>query len=564
MESRKANVLLLISMFSTPTLSRVIQSTGSGGVGTALIRDKKTGDLVVVGTTYSDGFWELDSIKGSATSCFVAHGNMTDGTFERKAFNTPEMCFGDALIIDLGDLESTAVLTGTSHDKSDIVTLYGYQNPEHAYPLSAEYFPVAMSHDENDKIIMGLHEYDGRPFSEEISNVAADNLEGLLDYWDRLAAPSKITSSKVRLTKISTNTGRIHFDKHIHTNDGVSTIANMVHLKHQNRFLIAGSTNGSGEPFGAYPKSKDDWDGYVAIYDSITGELVFGGGNHRIDSQDGQDDFVHAVCAHKHDVYIVGTTKGVVTGSQQGGVFLVKMDTIEREIVWKRQFGSADQLSYDQVKCAAHHRGVFVGGSELAGDATRAVFVSRFDSDGSEMWHRTLDSSIVTNNTADDFLAGLDVSKDGSELNALLNARVLEQGKNGIILVDIDIQSGDNDLSRDEVIVIEDDFDSVLFWSLTIFALVIVSGFIVCWRRLCMREKISREHMADADYANNLKKWMDDDEIFDYDRDGLFKSKLADKNLKLKANIRGNHLRFGTTMSVASTEECAQHVGLTE
>jgi hypothetical protein len=132
-----------------------------------------------------------------------------------------------------------------------------------------------------------------------------------------------------------------------------------------------------------------------------------------------------------------------------------------------------------------------------------------------------------------------------------LNSRVLEQGKNGIMLVDIDIQSGDSDLSRDEVIAIEDDFDSVLFWSLTIFAFIIVSGFIVCWRRRYMRQKISREHMVDADYTNNLKKWMDDDEIFDYDQEGTFKSKLADKNLKLKANIRGNHLRFGTHMTTA-------------
>lgn len=552
MDSRKATILLLTSLFSTPTMSRFIESTGSGGVGTALTRDKLTGDLVVVGTTYKDEFWGLDSVKNQAsgaTSCFVAHGDLVDGNFIRKAFNTPEMCYGDVLIIDQGNLESTAVLTGTSQDKSDLVTLYGYHNAEHAYPLANEYFPVAMSHDESDKVIMGFHEYDGQPFSAGISNVQSENLKGLLDYWDRLTVPDQMSSHKLRLTKISTNTGRVHFDKHIHTNDGFSTIADMVRLKHQNRFVIVGSTNGSGEPFGAYPKSKDDWDGYVAIFDSTTGDLIFGGGNHRISSEDGQDDFVHSVCAHKHDIYLVGTTKGVMAhGSKRGGAFLVKMDTMQRKVVWKRQFGDAAHFEYDQITCEAHHRGVFVGGNELRhsnGDATSDVFVRRFDSDGAEMWSRTLDSRMVTKKTAGDFLADLNVNYDGTELSALLNVRNLEKGENEIMLIDIDINNGDSDLSREDIIN-DDDFDSALFWSLTIFSLVVVSGFIICWRRRYVHRRVTRDHMADEDYENNLKKWMDDDEIFDYDQEGLFKSHLPDKKLKLKPSIRGNHLRFGT------------------
>eukprot|EP00980_Cylindrotheca_fusiformis_P011147 scaffold2557_cov121-Cylindrotheca_fusiformis.AAC.30 len=555
MKSRKVNGMLLLLTYSlliAPTLSRYIQSTGSGGIGTALTRDKKTGELVVVGTKYSDRFWGLDSIKQTGpTSCFIAHGDLTDADFIRKSFRVPEMCFGDAFALDLGNIESTAIVTGISRGNSDVVTFYGYHAAEQQHALSREYFPVAMSHDEDDKIIMGFHEYDGEPFLEEKIKMSAENLEGLLDYWDRLTSPEKMSSTKTRLTKISANTGRIHFDKHINTNDGFSTIASMVRLKHQNRFVIAGSTNGSGEPFGAYPISKNDWDGYIAIFDSTTGELVFDGGNHRIASEDGKDDFVHSVCSHKHDIYIAGITKGSMTGTDQGGVFLVKMDTLDRKIVWKRQFGDAARFSYDHVTCEAHHRGVFVGGSHLSNSLeegiTSDIFARRFDTNGTQIWSRILDSSLVTGMNADDIMAGLNLNYEGTELNALLNVRTIDKDENEIMLIDIDVGTGDSDLSLAAEAVEDDTFDAPLFWTILSFCLIIVSWTILCWRRWFMQQKITRDHMsADADYENNLKKWMDDDEIFDYDQDGLFKSHLPDRKLTLKPCIRGNHLRFGT------------------
>ncbi|CAJ1970161.1 unnamed protein product [Cylindrotheca closterium] len=555
----RSKFLLWPLLASTTAVGKVIHSGGSGGVATGVTRDPKTGDLVVVGTIYEESFWDMDAANGKPTSCFMVTGNFTKAHFERQAVHTPELCFGDVVVVDQGDLQSQSVVTGTSAGMSDLVTLYDYEHLEHTYALSKEYYPVTMSHNEGDKVIVGFHQYKGLPFEGDVGNEQGLNLNDLIKFWDRLKTPNHMTSTVSRLTKMSTNTGRVHFDKHLKTHFGVTTIAKIVHLKHQNRFMVAGSTTGSGEHIGAYPRDKIDWDGYVAIFDETTGEIVFGGADNRIQSEEEADDFVHSICTHKEYVFIVGVTEGTIAddAEQQGGAFVIKMDTKTLEVKWKKQI----QGSYDNLRCEAHYRGVFVGGMQMVKEAETGkivsdVFVSRFDYTGDQMWAQKLDSELVTHERGDDVLVDLDVSHDGKELIALMNTRVLHRGENKVMLVDIDIHTGESDLSRDiiltaqQVDIISDDSNTghlQVFWWLSAVCgaglLFLLNGK----RRQYMREKHARDKaLAECDYENNLKKWMDDDEIFDYDQDGLYRSELADKkHLKLKPNVRGDLRGFG-------------------
>mmetsp|Transcript_42748 Transcript_42748/g.103387 ORF Transcript_42748/g.103387 Transcript_42748/m.103387 type:complete len:219 (+) Transcript_42748:387-1043(+) len=189
------------------------------------------------------------------------------------------------------------------------------------------------------------------------------------------------------------------------------------------------------------------------------------------------------------------------------------------------------------------------------------VFVSRFDYTGDQMWAQKLDSEIITYERGDDVSVDLDASHGGKELIALMNTRVLHRGENKVMLVEIDIHNGASDLSREIMMAVQEDDESSdasninsntnehlgVYWVLCIVCGAGVLFVLVGKRRQYLREKYARDRaLAEDDYANNLKKWMDDDEIFDYDRDGLFKSDLPDKKLKLKPNIRGNRLAFGT------------------
>ncbi|KAL3928097.1 MAG: hypothetical protein SGBAC_012793 [Bacillariaceae sp.] len=564
MKTSTQSKLLILPLLASTAVSKVIHSGGSGGVATGMTRDPSTGDLVVVGTIYEETFWDMDAANGKPTSCFMVTGNFTKAHFERHAVHTPELCFGDVVVVDQGDLQSQAVVTGTSAGMSDMVTLYDYEHLEHTYALSQEYYPVAMSHNEGDKVIVGFHQYKGLPFEGDAGNDKGLNLNDLVKFWDRLKSPNHMTSTVSRFTKMSTNTGRVHFDKHLKTHFGVTTVAKIVHLKHQNRFMVAGSTTGSGEHIGAYPRDKIDWDGYVAIFDATTGEIVFGGADNRIQSEEGADDFVHSICTHKQYAFIVGVTEGTVAedAEQQGGAFVIKMDTKTREIKWKKQISGA----YDDLKCEAHYRGVFVGGMQMVREAETGklvsdVFVSRFDYTGDQMWAQKLDSEVITHERGDDVLVDLDVSHDGKELIALMNTRVLHRGENKVMLVDIDIHNGESDLSREIVLAVQENDEDTndedsdtnanlgLYWVLSCVCGAGVLLFLIGKRRQYLRERDARNRaMGEDDYANNLKKWMDDDEIFDYDQDGLFKSELPDKKLKLKPSVRGNRLGFGAGM----------------
>jgi len=227
---------------------------------------------------------------------------------------------------------------------------------------------------------------------------------------------------------------------------------------------------------------------------------------------------------------------------------VIKMDTRTREIKWKKQIPGA----YDDLKCEAHYRGVFVGGMQMVKEAETGklvsdVFVSRFDYTGDQMWAQKLDSEIITYERGDDVSVDLDASHGGKELIALMNT-----GENKV-------HNGESDLSREIMMAVQEDDGSSdssntnanehlgVYWVLCAVCGAGVLFVLVGKRRQYLREKYALDRaLAEDDYANNLKKWMDDDEIFDYDRDGLFKSDLPDKKLKLKPNIRGNRLAFGT------------------
>lgn len=555
-------IIPILALLPSHVVARAVLSTGGGGVATSLSRDKSTGELMMVGTTYAE-FWGIERgrlDKVGNRRCFIANGYMSSQTFEfeRRNFHNPEMCYGDALTIpsedddDDEDGKSLAVVTGVSAlGEPKLVTFYDYDQPENEFYLEPNHFPVAMIHAKSDKVILALHEGDTMTFQDEQDN--QDSLKGLLEYWEHFTVPTKTTSSQLRLQMISTATGRVQFDTQISTIGGNATIAGMQKVPGHERFVIAGSTNGSGAPFGDHPTGKNDWDGYVAIYDSTMGELVFQGNDHRIRSIDGKDDFVHGICTYKHDLYIVGTTNGKMNYGfkHSGGAFLVKMNLESGQIEWRRQI-SEPHKTHEGLSCAAsRHHGVVIGGNakKIKEDTSQEVFVSRFDSDGTQLWMKYLDTNRLTSKDSDDMLAGLDLTREG-ELHALLNTRVLEKGVNGIFLVDIDIDSGNNRLSRYEWMAPETEqreelkipLHFQLFITGSILLLLALAFKCRYWlsRFNSRREKIILDHLAkDPDYMDGQGYSDEANEIWDYDKNGFVEQETG-----MRVNLRDNHLAF--------------------
>jgi len=221
---------------------------------------------------------------------------------------------------------------------------------------------------------------------------------------------------------------------------------------------VAGSTNGDGDSFGVDPDQEDDWDGYVAFVNTLTGALE---SSVRIASQAGKNDFIQDICVYGDYMYMVGTTEGTLDlGSSNdagGGAFVLKMDLRSLDFEYKLTISGMKEA----VKCVATAEGAYVGFyvSKTASVPeavinSQDVVVTKFGADlrdSDAIWSHWLDTTEAnSNDIRQDFLVGMEVLDSGN-VAILLNSVNLEAGLNDIVVLDLDKDTGVNDLTKGEM-----------------------------------------------------------------------------------------------------------------
>jgi hypothetical protein len=489
-----------ISHSSTTVGAFLVQSQGSGGWGTGLARDPQSNKLIVVGTTFADSFWDV-TVKGkdstttadtdTDTDCFVAIGDAPTGEFTRQVLQAPELCVGGTVVLKHQGY-GVAVVVGPSSSSSSSeegtqnvlqtldyfanVVTPGFSQP---YTLPAQTIPVATAPGETSFLFIGLHDTRGHVYTHGSTNTysSGNALQALLTFWKSMSEPEAIaaTSSSPQVLKINAITGSTAFQVELTASTGSATISEMLQLSNTavtgnaaHLLIVAGSTNGSGNAFGtaAAATTTDaldaDWDGYVTFLDPMTGDLALdssGVAHVRIASQAGKDDHVTSLCVsetgtgNNEHLFIVGTTQGIVQGIHAEGAFVMKMDLETREIIWKVQM-SGDQV--EGLACTVSESTVFLGGAthvDLDSNANTKIpsqtpdaFIAAVDvATGQVQWIQQLDTSLEEGDSRTELIVDMDLNPLGNVV-VLLNSMNLEKGLNDIFLLDLNKDTGANDL----------------------------------------------------------------------------------------------------------------------
>ena len=239
------------------------------------------------------------------------------------------------------------------------------------------------------------------------------------------------------------------------------------------RYLaVVGSTNGVGNavgrPSGIGDDAEPDWDGYIAYLDPMTGVLLENKPPLRVDSQPGKNDYVHDVCSlelsdNEKFLYIVGTTDGLMQNIHTGGAFVWKIDAIKGDVIWKKQIAGS---TVEGLACAVSNLDddeqnpiLFVGGTTRIDLQTNDVSTKSMDTWVSAMsvdtsqtfWTKQIDTSAADQDQLrDDVLVQLSIGSNG-DVYALWNSIDIEAGINDAYLIDLDQNTGENDLSSGAV-----------------------------------------------------------------------------------------------------------------
>jgi autotransporter-associated beta strand protein len=125
-------------------------------------------------------------------------------------------------------------------------------------------------------------------------------------------------------------------------------------------------------------------------------------------------DFAYGVAQDASGVYVVGFTRGSLSGQTAagGGDAFVRKYNAAGGVLWTRQFGSLSQASDDPIGVAASEGNVYVAGfteGTLPGQATSGnddAFVRKYDATGKVLWTRQFGTSAVD--------AAVDIAADAS------------------------------------------------------------------------------------------------------------------------------------------------------
>jgi hypothetical protein len=449
---------------SSLVLSLLVQSEGSGAWATGLAWDETHQKVVVVGTILGDAIFEDTLISGNAdTDCLVAIVDADDGSMNPKVFESPSLCVGGTVVPNRG-VNEMALLVGLSGNQGTLQTIQGIaSDPQYLslgqhYDLPEQTMPVATTGGEELELFVALHNTNGHVFAKT-NGGDKNNLQALLDYWTSVTVPSS-TLGAPQIIKMDTTSGTIPFHITLTVHDGSSaTIAAMHYTTEENsdRLVVVGSTNGDKDALGVNqerPSNDDDWDGYVAFFDDITGDLV---DSTRIYSQVGKDDHVHDLCIYQSDLFIVGTTQGSMDdfdSSTAAGAFVMKIDMNSFSITWKHMIpgptveGLACVATQDRIYVAGHTEHSLEDGRPLT---TQTVFVAALPHPPvlNVLWTQHLDTSLQVGDSRRNDLASMELTPLGGDgVVLLINSMNMNEGINNFFLVSLEKETGAHGLKE--------------------------------------------------------------------------------------------------------------------
>jgi len=219
--------------------------------------------------------------------------------------------------------------------------------------------------------------------------------------------------------------------RHEYKNDGV-LISGLEVVDTENMdemyLLVAGSAPGTEEhrgdgasnqtmsshPFMDTSKSTTyvgDWDGFVAKVGARTGTILrpledFNVANtwsYHLKSQPKRNDFIQSLCVPRFPpgkldkvdyyptvAYVIGTTQGIVDGTQNGGAFIVQLDLDTMDVLWKKQIpgmnvhGMACQVLVDTESHGSTTRATTKDLIYIAGEVHGSMKVPVVEADGTK------------------------------------------------------------------------------------------------------------------------------------------------------------------------------------
>ena len=443
--------LLLVPVASSVV---VVQSKKDQAFGTAITRDHAGNRVLMIGTHYGN----------TDAACFVTVLDLESGASKQVPLKKPQVCTVGVLVNH--GVNGIALLAGMDGDQAILQPVDDRETkplPDLPFGnLPKNTIPVAMTNGEDSHVFVAVQAMGGNA----LSTPKADDLTSLTKYLNDLDA---VSSSPPHVLEIDAFTGAVKFQLSLDVKDGKATIAD---LAVSGQYLIVvGSTNGSGRGIGNALSTKEDFDGFVGVFDPVT--LQIETEPIRIDS--GKNDFVNKVCLSEHGfVYIVGTTEGNIEGgSEAGGAFVLKIEIATGKIHWSRQYPGKNveglgcavvqgPMCIADAGCSTVDHLLYIGGNSngvldeqheekqyLVGNPkSKNVFVSAVSPmDGKVIWTRELDSTKYFGEYREDNFASLIVNPDES-VSVYFNSMADPAGKdigNDVLFVSMNKNTGNNE-----------------------------------------------------------------------------------------------------------------------
>jgi hypothetical protein len=414
---------------------------------------------LTTGVLFQSPFKDYTLTGASDTDCFIATG------FDRTLFETPQLCTHFELF-PTGNSDLPAAISlgmdGNQGSISTIVNLTQFYSDwlvEKIFLLPVNQFPIALATDAMGGVYVGMHDTGGILPPPAPSQVNQE-LVTIYKYHRQMTYPNQtIQVVSPQLIRVNILTGKTDWQLELATTEGRSTIGGVVHLPSRNLVVVAGSSTGRGNLVGANEWSNS-WDGYVTLVNATSGKVDDNAASDtpgfladyslRVQSQVGQDDFIHGICATDDNLLVLGSTTGVMTSGAstvKGGAFVRMLDVDTFQVKWTRQWSG---MGTEALKCTATLTSVYVAGHVPAGvvvddekrnlvSSTQDLFVSRLDTlDGTVRWTRQIDSR------RHDAIANIFIAPTGNLIIAH-NAIDFERGVNEVITSTVSNADGFHD-----------------------------------------------------------------------------------------------------------------------
>ncbi len=290
----------------------------------------------------------VDSDDNNAhTNCYVSIGS--DSDYNPNVLDSPKMCLNIGLF-GMSSLLPDGVVTAMDGQQPMLFAMdYQLQpnqkpNLSNNFDLPSGRFPAVMTNDKNQDeggVYVALHDTSGLKTWNAHSFSSGNDVRATWNYLRDMTYPNTLgtNSQSPIIYKYSMLDKSEVWQTSLNTLNGKTMITAMEKVSSRNVLVVVGSTTGSGLTIGAGAVSGGDWDGFITIVDSETGEInninhgTYDSHSRRIKSQLGKDDLVLGLCMDDDKAYVVGSTTGKMEGDQANGAFIMKMDIGKNTVI---------------------------------------------------------------------------------------------------------------------------------------------------------------------------------------------------------------------------------------